>query len=118
MIYDRIKDLCSSHGETITGLEKKLGFARGSLSKIDRFKPSSERVQKIADHFGVTPTYILTGESSEEYYTNSETAQLAQKILTNPDLRALMQAAEDSTPEDMQMVADILKRMKATNPDG
>lgn len=62
LIYERIKKLCKENGETITGLESKLGFARGSLSKIDKNKPSSERVRKLAEHFGVTQNYILTGK--------------------------------------------------------
>lgn len=62
LIYKRIKELCKASGDTITGLEAKLGFARGSLSKIDKNKPSSERVRKLAEYFNVTQNYILTGE--------------------------------------------------------
>lgn len=60
--YDRIKALCKQKGVTITGTEKELGFARGSLSKIDKSEPSSERVQKLADYLNSTERYILTGE--------------------------------------------------------
>lgn len=65
MIYDRIKKLCKENGETITGLEKKLGFARGSLCKIDRNEPSSKRISAIADYFGVSFDYIRNGEEKE-----------------------------------------------------
>lgn len=51
--YERIKELCKDRGVTITGLEKELGFARGSLSKIDKNKPSYERLEKLANYFGV-----------------------------------------------------------------
>lgn len=43
-MYKKIKDLCSNAGITITGLESTLGFARGSLSKIDNHKPSAEKL--------------------------------------------------------------------------
>lgn len=68
-IYVRIRQLCKENGETITGLESELGFARGSLSKIDNHKPSAERIHKIADHFNVTVEF-LTGES--KYKTKEE----------------------------------------------
>lgn len=57
-MYRKIKDLCNSAGITITGLESKLGFARGSLSKIDNHKLSAEKLQKIADYFGIRVDWL------------------------------------------------------------
>ena len=65
-MYDRIKALCKQKGVTITGTEKDLGFARGSLCKVDTNKPSMERVNKLADYFGVSVEYLMTGETTEE----------------------------------------------------
>ena len=36
LIYERIKQLCKANGVTVTGTESALGFARGSLCKIDK----------------------------------------------------------------------------------
>lgn len=69
LIYDKIKLLCKERGITITGTEKELGFARGSLSKIDKNKPSSERINKLAEYFGVQVDY-LTGKT--EFKTKEE----------------------------------------------
>lgn len=68
-IYDKIKQLCKEKGVTVTGTEKELGFSRGSLCKIDKNKPSSEKLQKLADYFGVQLEY-LTGAS--EFKTKKE----------------------------------------------
>ena len=57
-MYKKIKDLCNKAGITITGLESTLGFARGSLSKIDNHKPSAEKLQKIADYFGIRVDWL------------------------------------------------------------
>lgn len=65
-MYDRIKALCKQKGVTITGTEKELGFARGSLCKVDTNKPSMERVNKLADYFGVSVDYLMTGETPAE----------------------------------------------------
>ena len=62
-IYEKIKALCKDRGETITGVEKKLGFAKGSLSKIDKNKPSAERVQKLTNYFGVSSDYLFSQNS-------------------------------------------------------
>lgn len=65
-MYDRIKALCKQKGVTITGTEKELGFARGSLCKVDTNKPSMERVNKLSDYFGVSVDYLMTGETPAE----------------------------------------------------
>ncbi len=121
MLYERIKELCKQNGTTISALEKDCGFARGSVSKIDKHKPSAEKLQKIADYFGVAVealTGVQTFGQQSEYYMNKDTARIAQQIFEDPYLRILFDAAEDSRPEHLQMAADILRRLKQTNPDG
>lgn len=118
MIYQRIKDLCKQKGLTVTGLEKELGFSRGSLIKIDKSTPSVDRLQKIADRLGVTSDFLMHGKESEMYYINEETAEIAQKIFTNPDLKVLFDAAQGVSPENIKLAAQMLERMKETNPDG
>ena len=52
------------------------------------------------------------------YYTDPETAKVAQEVFDNPDLRMLFHAARDAKPEDIKLAADMLRRFKETNPDG
>lgn len=81
-IYDKIKQLCKEKNVTVTGTEKELGFSRGSLCKIDKNKPSSEKLQKLADYFGVQLEY-LTGAS--EFKTKQEMLQHFDKV-SNSDV--------------------------------
>ena len=114
LTYDRIKMLCKQKGVTVTGTEKELGFARGSLCKVETNKPSMEKVQKLADYFGVSVGYLTTGEDNEDkgYYINPETAELAQTLFENKDLRVLFDAAKDATPEDLQTTYNIRMALK------
>lgn len=121
MLYERIKELCKKNGTNITALEKACGFGRGSISKIDKHRPSNEKLQKMADYFGITVdqlTGVQTNVQAEGYYVNEDTARIAQQIFEDPYLRILFDAAGDSRPEDIQMAADLLKRLKKTNPNG
>ena len=112
--YDRIKDLCDKNGIAVTALETKLGFGRGSIGKMRTAKSvSADRVRKIADYFGVSAEYLITGEVKEGYYINQETAEMAQQIFENSKMRILFDAAKDADPEDLQMAADMLYRLKA-----
>ena len=71
-MVERIRRLCEEHGTTFGALEKKLGFANGSLRKTDG-KIQSVRLKMIADYFGVSMEYLMTGsEASKEPFTASE----------------------------------------------
>lgn len=123
--YENVIDLCKGYGIPQTVLEKELGFSRGSIGKMRTSNMTHERLQKIADYFHVTVEYLLTGkdspkesQSGKTYYFSDETAETAQVILEDRNLRMLFDAAKGSKPEDLQMVADMLRRFKETNPDG
>lgn len=61
MIYKRIKKLCKENGISVNKLEQELSISKGSLCRIDVNKPSAEKLQKIADYFGVTVEYLRIG---------------------------------------------------------
>lgn len=112
MIYERIKSLTKGK-ISINQLEKELGISSGSLCKIDKNKPSSDKLQKIADYLGVSVDYLLNGEDSDaEYYINPETKQIAQEIFDNPELRMLFDTARNCSPEDMKKVIAMVKAFK------
>lgn len=85
LIYDRIRMLCKEKGVTVTGTEMELGFARGSLCKIDKNKPSVERLQKLADYFKVESDWLV---GASEYKTKQEMLQHFDDITDIPALRS------------------------------
>ncbi|MDO4473849.1 MAG: XRE family transcriptional regulator [Eubacteriales bacterium] len=85
LIYDRIRMLCKEKGVTVTGTEMELGFARGSLCKIDKNKPSMERLQKLADYFKVEADWLV---GASEYRTKREMLQHFDDITDIPALRS------------------------------
>lgn len=62
-MVDRLEALCKQHKTNFSKLEKTLGFANGSLKKSDPAKIGADRVKKLADYFGVSMEYIMTGET-------------------------------------------------------
>ena len=62
-MVDRLDTLCRQHKTNFSKLEKTLGFANGSLKKSDPAKIGADRVKKLADYFGVSMEYIMTGEA-------------------------------------------------------
>ncbi|PKM74783.1 MAG: hypothetical protein CVU92_04735 [Firmicutes bacterium HGW-Firmicutes-17] len=56
----KIRTLCTNKGMSIGGLEKELGFGNGSIFKWGASSPSVDRLQKVADYFGVTVDFLLS----------------------------------------------------------
>ena len=123
MGYDTFEKLCAAKGVTPYRVAKETGVSTSTLSswKTGRYTPKQEKLQKIAEYFGITVdqlTGVQTDVQSDGYYVNEDTAKTAQQIFEDPYLRILFDAAQDSRPEDLQMAADLLRRLKKTNPDG
>ena len=85
-IVDRIRTLCEEKGITINKLEKEVGIGRGNIARWDKHRPNIVNVQKVADYFGVTTDYILTGnenkptENGELTETQREAMDLIMKM--------------------------------------
>lgn len=82
-LFERIEELRNSKGISQGKLEKELGFSNGSISKWKNSTPNPERLKKLADYFGVSVDYLMTGEETNGYYLNEETAKTAQEIYEN-----------------------------------
>lgn len=119
-LYERIETLRKSKNISQGKLEKELGFSNGSISKWKNSTPTTERLQKLADYFGVTVEYLLTGEEKEPagYYLNDETAQVAQEIFENKELRALFDATRNADPEDLRALHNMALALKRKERGG
>lgn len=107
-------------GVRMSDVSRETGISYSTFTdwKTGRYTPKADKMQKIADYFGVTVEYLMTGEAKDGYYLNPETAKAAQEVFDDPNLRALFHAARGSSPENIQIAADLLTKLKATNPDG
>lgn len=58
-MLEKIKEKCSENGISVSKLEVDLKFSKGSISKWEKSIPSVEKVEKVADYFGVTVDELL-----------------------------------------------------------
>lgn len=68
MFYDVYCELCQKNGLTPSGAANKIGFNRASVTvwKTTGKAPKQDLLLKIADYFGVTTDYLLTGEDAKK----------------------------------------------------
>lgn len=115
-----VKAICKERKIPISRLERECNFANGYIRGLKEGKFPSDRLQIIADYLGVSVDYLLTGrnfDQQKEYYVNEEAARMAQRIFETKGLRTLFDAAEDASPKDLELAAQLLRRLKETNPD-
>ena len=107
--YERIKKLCKEQGKSISQMERDLGFAKGSISKIDDHMPSVDRVSKICMYLNASPLTLFLDESSDledrnqaMEYTNAINESPVDEIVYDVDAGngrindVASQSAEDS----------------------
>ena len=73
-VKSRIKSLAMQRGIGLATLDATLGFGNGTIGKWDKFNPSVDKVKKVADYFGVSVDYLLTGEQKEPREENPRVA--------------------------------------------
>ena len=116
-MYEVFEQLLQKFGVTTADVCKYTGIGQSTMSnwKSRRNLISGKNAQLIADYFGVSVDYLMTGkekEGGERYYLNEETTKMAQTIFENKELRMLFDAAQDASPDDLQAVHSMLLALK------
>lgn len=79
-MLENIQRLCEQRNVTIAQLERDLGFGRGSVYKWDKNSPSIDKVQKVAEYFGVSTDYLLYGFNKSEFTSLVNIARHARSV--------------------------------------
>lgn len=115
-MYEIFSKLLQTYGVSSYKVSKETGVSQSTLSdwKLGKITPKSDTMKKLADYFGVSVDYLMTGKEKEgeKYYLNEETAELAQTLFENRNLRVLCDAAKDAKPEDIKTTYDMLMALK------
>lgn len=124
-MYEIFAKLLEEKGLKAADVTRATGIKSPVFSewKKGKSKPNTEKMIKIANFLGVSVEYLTTGkepEINEKYYLNEETAQVAQEIFENQELRALFDVQRDMDPEDLKALHNMalaLKRKERGNID-
>lgn len=90
-LRDRIKELCKEKHISMNTLETTLGFGKGYISKLGKSTPNISKIQKIADYFGVSIDYLMTGQES----SSVQSSELTLNARDERDIAKRLEAALD-----------------------
>lgn len=109
MFYEQFEKLCKRSGERPYALVRQLGVSSSSI--VDQWKkgsvPRQAMLKKIADHFGVTIDYLLTGQEK----------QLPVSEELSEDEAILLSAFRSLTDDQRRFVLVQLRAAAQAQPD-
>lgn len=118
-MYEVFEQLLQKHGVTSYKVAKEAGVTQTALSnwKSGRSTPTTKTLQKIADYFGVTIDYLMTGETSEgekEVSLTRRDERDIEKILDQTRNQLLSQEGLmfDGQPATPEAIDSILSAMQ------
>ena len=109
---NRIRDLRKAAGMTMKQLGAIIGVAESTMSQYETGKrePDFETLLKLGEYFGVTVDYILGNDP-----VDPDLAEYLEDLRERPETRALLEASRGMTKEQVDAMADLIKKMRG-NP--
>ncbi len=112
-MYEIFEQLLQLKGVSAYRVAKETGISQASLSdwKSGKVKqPSADKLQKIADYFGVTVDYLL-GNDPTTTPKDIELQNYLEELRTRPELKMLFSLTKNATKEDVEKAVKIIETM-------
>lgn len=116
MIGEKIKLLREKRGLTQEELAEKIGVSKSSISQWENGmkEPRMGMIQKVADLFGVTKSYIIENET-QEY--DPDALEILDMLENNYDLKMLFMKTSKLSETDKRRIAKIIQASLPENHD-
>ena len=119
MFYDNFLKLCQQRGISVYKATKDMGIGQATATrwKQGTATPKADTLQKIADYFGVTTDYLLTGETKKSPASalteDEELNELLEELKNNPGKRLLFSKTKNATKEDIEKIVAMVDILTA-----
>ena len=115
----KLKKLIEKRNTNVNALANRVNVKPTTLYSIierDNTKVDIDVLIAIAKVLAVPVEYFSDNYvPADSYYSNPETARLAEEAANDPDMRLLLDAKRDLSPEDLQYVISLIKHLKNKN---
>lgn len=111
-IYARLRD---ERGLNDYRVSKAVGISAASLSewKRGKNKPKTDKLQKLANFFGVSIEYLM-GAQAERIKSRIDSAAppIKEYFVKTKEMELLIEEAEQHSPESLKLIVEMMKKMK------
>lgn len=125
-LKDRIKDLAKKRGISLPALESELGFGNSTIVKWDKSTPNAEKLNAVAQYFGVTMDYLLNGSNHDSLSSKDERdiakdMEVLREKLMNEEAGPASYDGEPIPAEDAELLLGqielMMRRLKPINKE-
>lgn len=112
---DNLNELLRLNNKTQLELANYIGVSNTSVNNWTKGynTPRMDKIDLICSFFHIDRKDLFTSKQSEQnQFTNSKVLRVAQELSTNSELLELFNIAKDSTPEQLNLVADMLRQFR------
>ncbi|MBQ1217930.1 MAG: helix-turn-helix transcriptional regulator [Clostridia bacterium] len=114
MFYENFKRLCSERGTTPTAVAKAMGISTSMTANWKKGGvPRADTLQKVADHFGVSVSYLLGVVDDPDPIALVDPSKKAPPLIEKID-EAMLDMSEEELKDLDKYVEFILSRKKGT----
>lgn len=114
-MYENYLKLKALKGCKDSDVAKATGITKSTFSdwKNGRSTPKNDKLRKIANYFGVSLEYLMSGkETCQHYYGDAETESIVRSVLSDPDMRSLFDIYRKMDPKKLRVHLEFLKRIQ------
>jgi transcriptional regulator with XRE-family HTH domain len=112
-MYEVFERLLEMKGVSVADVSRATGISQSTLSnwKKRRNRISASNAEKLANYFGVSVGYIFgvqENEQTKEYFDDVASAELAQQMFDDEELRALHHIKKNIPHERFRAYFDMI----------
>lgn len=122
IMYEIFSKLLQKNGVTPYKVSKETGVSQSTLSDWKRgiSTPKSDKLQKIADYFGVSLGYLMGTEDepnaidkeNNPIVLDDDALELLEELKERPEMRTLFSVSRKATKEDILKAVKIIEALK------
>ena len=111
MFYENFKRLCSERGTTPTAVAKAMGISTSMTANWKKGGvPRADTLQKVADHFGVSTSYLLGNVQMDlQHFAEKEKEPT---VTVDPKLLSLIDGMSEDELADLERYAEFILSKK------
>ena len=118
MFYDLFCQLCEQKGVSVTRATVEMGLSRtiGSKWKRTGATPNGETLNRIAEYFGVTTDYLLTGEGTKTAaidVVDDDLREYLDELRSRPEKRLLFSVTKNATRSQIEAIVKMIEEMQS-----
>lgn len=113
-MYEKFAKLLVERGITAYQVSRATGISQTTLSdwKKGRSSPKLEKMQKIADYFGVSIDYFTEQKKPGTSEEDVELNEYLEMLKNRPECRMLFKLAKGATKNDVEQAVKIIEALR------